>query len=210
MVILTYSRIILCGADQSSYGTEQFIIMSLVQVFGLAHNILKELWRCFVCMHAQYQQLNVCFSHLGPCFFSNVPKRCFDNTKVSFTHLLRLTSTLVPVLIPSLISYDKLNSSFTEIIRVDPNKTLDTLHDIWFTLKVVIYILNSQKREWSFQMKTPHGWLLHYFMTYYGHDGLSCSSIYRPHSVYTFIHTPLIPFVCPALQPHCICWWSSL
>lgn len=43
MVILTYSHIILCGADRSSYGTEQFIIMSLVQVFGLDHNILKEL-----------------------------------------------------------------------------------------------------------------------------------------------------------------------
>lgn len=50
MVILTYSRIILCGADQSSYGTEQFIIMSLVQVFGLDHNILKELRRCLMCV----------------------------------------------------------------------------------------------------------------------------------------------------------------
>lgn len=76
-------------------------------------------------MHAQYQQLNVCFSHFVPCFFSNVPKRCFE---VFFTHLLRFSSTLVPVLIPSLISYNKLNSSFTEIIRVDPNKTLDALH----------------------------------------------------------------------------------
>lgn len=122
---------------------------------------------------------------------STIP-RCF---------LLICHDSLVPVVIPSLISYDKLNSSFAEIICVDSNKTLHVLPAEQVTIYTKSCHLHSKQSEKRVFFSSR---LLHHFMTYYGHDGLSCPSIY------TFIHAPLIPPVCPDLQQHCVCWWSSL